>query len=292
MSIKYRGFVFEQINVFGRDIPCKSCIEEVWGELSKSSQIELHTYSNEVVSKLKEDFNMPLISDCYTQLDRAGLVYGCFQVDIELCELTGLYFPTVIQAQFICLWFISLLGNFPGNRMQKVRKLMPTNIAFHNGYEISQSRAKYFTEEIDPLPDYSRLEKHYEYLVATRTLEWFYYFCEINPRTSDWVSRKLQIILALATISEGETGSIIVFCPFCRCLSIEAQSTRQNVHCESAKCKATYSTSFNTSKYKRTDWVKDPNVSPKLCVGECESRQKWLNNQRYCRRCWDKLHVP
>jgi hypothetical protein len=298
MSIKYRGFVFEQINVFGRAIPCKSCIEQISGELSDSSKLELHIYSNEVVSKLIEQFNLTKKSgESMAKEEEISILKLCFtEYDRALCEIIGFDFPVLMQSITIHNWFTSLIGNFPGNRMQNVRKLMSTIISLQNGCEISDSEIRRF-EQNDSLPDYSNLDKHSEYLNAKSTLASFGLLvdscCKINPVVSVLRLWKNERISRIATLSEGQAGSIIVFCPYCRCLSIEAQSTRQNVHCVSAKC----GTKDNTTKKSRSreekklssGWEIGFDRKSRRCK-ECKMK-RLVSPERVCKECF-KTSLP
>lgn len=284
MTINFNGFDFDQVDVFGKSIPCEYCIEQAWGELSDSSKLEFHTYSNVVVKKMREDFQIPLSN---YQIVRNFLVSTFYQIDRKLCFATGFNFTTLIQANFAYRWFISLLGNFPGNRLSTVEKLVPIIYVAHSGGKLTKTD-KANANRVNSMPDYSRLSKLSEFEKAEKILENFgrrvKALVPLDSEVSLAFMVKNGIIIELAKLGESKDGSIIAFCPFCRCLSCVTLTTKQFTHC--VNCDKAYKKSLRPKKI--TDWVKDPNVRPKLCIGECGSRDRGLNSQRYCRECWKK----
>jgi hypothetical protein len=284
---------FLQIDVEGVLIPSSEIVQAVLNQmnLKESSISAFAQHSNAIVRTLEQFIYSRLMAlhgniDKQRQLD---LYSEQFLLLKEIADATNFKFDLYQQKWIMMSWFQSVPGNHGGVSSSVVRKELAKMIE-RNPLDDSRHPVRKSIED-----GYPELEIYPEYVEARDINIQFTRnhmdLAKTDPAMERMVRRHIDISRELATVTEkmrkgkGEI-KLYFFCRFCGEAKLLPAGKKRS-HCGAKKCKAADSTSRNEPTYKRRDWIEDPLVRPKLCVG-CESRRRKLNSGRYCRSCWDK----
>jgi hypothetical protein len=260
---------------------------------SEQGKIEIYAESQEIEKRRLEVFYATVISNG-VKADKLIQIIDFFQTH-GLCKF--------VQAEALLAWYQMTVCNFTGGDMQGNRKMASKHIIINHKafkgvsaleeYKLSAKKIKKTKKD--------NADIFIMYPIAMTTYEFVEEFnnciyeqaIRLSPVDSELLNleiRRMELTKELASRAESEKSEYYYFCIFCNQFYISPQGITPK-SCGHPECEAKYSTSKNPSTYKRTDWVLDPTVKPKLCR-KCNSRQKRLNSQCYCRGCWDELLTP
>lgn len=278
-----------QANIYGRMIPSDETLWAVLYDLkTPENRIIFSNYSNKVTATISHRYNFH--KNPFHDLSKypSWQILELFELTAELdciwekqAEIVGLDIELFLQGKAINTWFMSTLGNF-------------TN------YNITAFVRSKHSAEKSTRP---RLEKYPEYLEAGSYIEEFDQVVEVNALINPDVkaledeAEELFTKMSMA-LGEGiedlnkvdgfkERETFAYVCPFCGVFKLVKKGATPK-DCGDPQCTKDYWKSQKTSRFKRIDWVHDPKARSQWCKGTCESRDRRLNSDHYCRSCWDE----
>jgi hypothetical protein len=294
--ILIEGIPLLQINIEGECMPPKaSILEIIEGIKNKDTARQFAKISNKTTAHLDKQYNPYKYIDKSIddiELERLNYYIQIFLIEYRQISIIGIeLYPQFVQLNFLYSWYLSVMGGFNGGDMKKIKDGLSHMLKVLKGNTSYTPLKKNQTVQ-----HYSKLDKYPGYVLARDFIEEVEKEIAVIAMTNRELAilqiRKLELIKNSAAFSVKNNIEISykAFCPYCEKYFTSTQK-RSPKSCGSPECEAKYSTSKNPSTYQRTDWVLDLAVRPKLCIGQCASRQKGLNNQRYCRDCWEKSSI-
>lgn len=299
-DIEVQGLMFSQIDVLGEYLPSRTSIESVLAEVKDlRNKRKFLQHSNSVVMALNKSFNPHHYQPELTNLDRnnyqqwfSGIVdptlpelNKMFLWNMErICKISNHDPDLLMQSTFIVNWYHSLVGNFSGGDMQKIRKVWTTLLLVSKGEKSIDS----LSDKQESI-DYSELEKYPDFTAANKYLS---SFCEFvgeaiksDIRILIFDNAILEIIRESAQIIEKhEKGLVVFFCKKCKTHSTVKQGnipllcrTCQNKKREQKKA---------SRRIHRFGWKFD-RVGE--CIGGCGSDKIQINSDGICwEHCYSK----
>jgi hypothetical protein len=277
----------KKVDIYGRLIPSDETLWDVLYDL-KTAENRLHfsAYSNEAIGAIQHRYNFH--KDVFYDLRKypSWQLIELYELNAELeciwakqATIVGLDIELLLQSKAVDTWFVTVLGNFTNYNMTAIIR--------------SQSAAKALT--------LSHLQKYPEYRKARDSIEMFVRFVDenilINPEIKNLegdaqklysrMAKTLDKDILEANKNDGfrSRDNFAYVCPFCGVYKLTKKSIKPK-SCGSPQCEKDYWKAQKSRRYKRTDWVFDPDVRPRSCLGTCGSHRRELNSERYCRSCW------
>jgi hypothetical protein len=277
----------KQVDIYGRLIPSDETLWDLLYDL-KTAENRLHfsAYSNEALGAIQHRYNFH--KDVFYDLRKypSWQLIELYELNAELeciwakqAAIVGLDIYSFLQSKAVDTWFVTVLGNFTNYNLTAIVR--------------SQPAAKAST--------LSHLQKYLEYREARDIIELFVKLVDdnilINPgmKTLEDDAQKLcsrmaktlnEDILEANKNNEFKSRETFAYtCPFCGVYKLIKKSIKPK-SCGSPQCEKDYWKAQKPPRYKRTDWVLDPDVRPRSCLGTCGSHRRGLNSERYCESCW------
>lgn len=292
--ILIEGVSLLQINIEGEWMPPKaSILEIIEGIENKDTARQFANISNKITAHLDKQYNSYKYIDKSTddiELERLNYYIQIFLIEYRQISIIGIeLYPQFVQLNFLYSWYLLVIGGFNGGDVKKIKDGLSHMIKVLKGnMPYTPLKKKQIMQH------YSKLDKYPGYVLARDFIEEINkkigFVAMTNRELDNLQIYKLELIKNSGTsLVKNNSGiSYQVFCPYCKDFFISTQNKSPKC-CGSPKCHREYEKAQKKSQFKRTDWVEDPTVSPRLCVGECQSRQKKLNSKRHCKPCWEKI---
>jgi hypothetical protein len=301
-DIEVQGFMFSQIDVLGEYLPSRTSIESVLSEIKDiRNKRKFLQCSNSVVMILNKSFNPQYCQPELTNLDRnnyqtwvRGIVTPTlpelnkmFLLNMEImCEISGYDFALLIRSTFIVNWYHSIVGNFSGGDIQKVRKESKTLLLIINREKNIDS----LSEKQDNI-DYSELEKYSDFAAANKYLYSFNKFIgealEHDSGISIFNNEIFEIIHESAKIIEKRDKGVVVF--FCKQCKTHSTVKQGNIPLLCKSCQNKKRDEKKASRrIPRFGWEFD-RVGE--CIGGCGSDKIQINSKYICFGCHRSKHL-